>query len=183
MRNMRMYRFGPYRSSRPSTLRRGGKGACPTTVCVCIRQVSISGAHAQNHENRPTLGSCPRWPIPVTGPSGTPKSYFALGIHIHRKKKSAQMHRPSLFSNSHPLAFSSPAIAVLPSLRCCYKKQKLTTVHAEEPKVTREYREDDDSVVSASTSQPVEKNPNSKYIDEMPEVSNRALNACVASNL
>lgn len=90
------------------------------------------------------------------------------------------MHRPSLFSNSHPLAFSSPAVTVLPSLRCRYKKQKLTTVHAEEPKVTREYREDDDSVVSASTGQPTEKNPNSMYIDEMPEVSNRALNACVA---
>jgi hypothetical protein len=104
-------------------------------------------------------------------------------LYTHRKTGSAHMHRPSLFSNSQPLAFSSPVVTVLPSFRCCYKKKTLTTVHAEEPKVTREYREDDDSVVSASTGQPAEKNPNSMYIDEMPEVSNRALYACVAINL
>ena len=46
------------------------------------------------------------------------------------------------------------------------------SVRAEEPKVVREYREDDDKMInsSASGSSGAPKNPNSAYIDDLPEV-------------
>lgn len=84
------------------------------------------------------------------------------------------MYQSCPFHNSHPLALSGPVVNVLPRLGRCYKQQRRVTVHAEEPKVTREYREDDDSLVGGPASQPTEKNPKSMYIDEMPEVSHQS---------
>ena len=47
------------------------------------------------------------------------------------------------------------------------------SVRAEGPKIVREYREDDDTIIntpSGSSSSETNSNPNSAYIDDLPEV-------------
>ncbi len=45
------------------------------------------------------------------------------------------------------------------------------SVRAEEPRVTREYREGDDKIIDSRGQSPsTPSNPNSAYVDELPEV-------------
>ena len=60
------------------------------------------------------------------------------------------------------------------SRRVCSNVGRRVLVRSEDPKVTREYREDDDTVVSGMSEEEKKKQsnetPNSVYADELPDV-------------
>lgn len=75
-----------------------------------------------------------------------------------------ELHSMNVFAISHRGIASHPFRSARFNTRpgvCCLR--------AEGPRVTREYREDDDTVTNAPTSKPTS-DPNSVYVDELPEV-------------
>jgi hypothetical protein len=86
------------------------------------------------------------------------------------------------------------SLRVRPASLSCRQSQKSSrgaarhqvAVRAEGPKIVREYREDDDTLInnpSGSSTENANSNPNSAYIDELPQVPRNEMSAAQKAKL